>query len=800
MFPVQPGHVPRISSELASENNVTDFLQKTRIDDLFERACQQMASNLQSQLDAHQSFCSDVLCSLQEGLNESKYNARTSSLYRCASAASMDTIKLQSMQIRMCGDSKQEDMFDDGAGAPRSAMVVSPPPSRVDNSTSQSRGFSLVSEKLRGLGLLKPSCRPATSGQRPSPSVCISNICENREWQDMSTIKRFVTSMQFDTAVCLLILSNCIFVGVQIEHHDSSFIVFEMIFCFFFFAELLLRALADPKRFLGRESKWNIFDSLCLVGSIIEIGVELLAQMQPRSHVMVLRCMRFLHFLRVTRMLRVRAFRELRLMVGSMLCCFKPFIWTLFLLMMEVYVFALLFTQGVREEVKSNRSLPDAHKNIFDTNFLTVRSSMYTLLSLILGGDDWLQYAVAFGSIHWLYKFLLFGYIIFTQLALLNVITAIFVDCAMNAALNDKQMLVQEEMIREGVSKAELEKLFAEASAGNSEVPVDQLVDFLEDDKVKTYMRVLGVNYRRPNDLAKALDADDNGEVNAQEFVKGCCSIRSARVVDSHLANQETLHIFQDMQQTLASMQRHMDHQILDAKANRKRLEPEQAMIDLSERLGSACSQLQDTRRELTDIRSNLGSLCSVLHRATSDIVLWQTKLQEHCQYNSQISQDLRSEWREDLDTLRTCIKQQFTTPSTLTKQEDNSTMSSARSCSTTTTDDTGYSTSETGGSCKVHHLVNSPKLISLPERMQVSHAAFSNPRAEKVPRLKSANGGPWMKTFKPLSLVVHSGDVDPPPPQLNLKNQSTCPTSHEQTDDDCDPEVPKCLGRHRAI
>jgi len=103
---------------------------------------------------------------------------------------------------------------------------------------------------------------------------------------------------------------------------------------------------------------------------------------------------------------------------------------------------------------------------------------MFTLLSSVLGGHDWTEYTDALQVVDWIYKSLFTLFVLLTQLAVLNVITGIFVDSSMNAALNDKQTLIQEEMVRQGMHKIELEQLFMEAdTALKGRVREEQLAE-----------------------------------------------------------------------------------------------------------------------------------------------------------------------------------------------------------------------------------------------------------------------------------------------------------------------------------
>jgi len=469
----EPVDAPRLTSPGLSLSFRSSFaMPESNLDFLVDRARRDMYAHLQMSLDGHWAFCESSLVNLKKEIQE-------------AHISRLPTV--------MSGEDK--------TGGPAQDAAIP-----CDDKALQEPNGRLLP------GLPEEKSTPSQVGGENRPSKFISRAAGEKRRQNLSPYARMMTSPQFDATVGFLIISNCVFMGIQVESDDTKFeiVALQITFCVLFAIELILRISAERRRFYQRNILWNIFDCVTVFGSILELVIKfsLKGPNKNGSQLMLLRCLRFLRFLRVSRMLRVKAFRELRLMVQSMLCCMKPLTWTVSLLVMVIYIFSIVFAQATNDALAAG-TIPSEHRKLLVENFSTMTQSMYALLAFILGGTDWLEYATALGAIGWAYKICLCGYVIFTQLALLNVVTAIFVDSSMKAALDDKQMLIQEEMMREGLHKAELEKLYIEAieaSGASGMLTVQQLRQYLEDDQVKAYLKVMEVHYRESKDLVRVLD------------------------------------------------------------------------------------------------------------------------------------------------------------------------------------------------------------------------------------------------------------------------------------------------------
>jgi len=388
-------------------------------------------------------------------------------------------------------------------------------------------------------------------------STFISKAVGERIYKKQGFLKRVVHSAQFEITVGMLVISNLVYLATQLRHSATEW--GEALFFALFAMELALRICANPRHFLrGRDLWWNVFDTVTVLGTAAELAIHLILASQTDNFVL-LRILRLFRVARLVKMLRLRFFRELRLMIYSILCCVKPLVWTVFMMMLVIFTFSIIFVEAATEGLRNMFSSPQ--KDTLTEGFSTITLSMYALLVSVFGGTDWVGYASALGSVHATYQVLFVTYILFSQLALLNVVTGIFVDSSMNAALNDKQMMIQEEMMRQGVHKKELEKVFLEASEGNELVKIHQLKQYLEDEQVKAYMRVLDIKYASFDDFVNLLDTNHDGSIGKDEFVKGCLTLKTQQVTDVCTVLRETSQRFEAMWVILLKLQQTLEQQ-----------------------------------------------------------------------------------------------------------------------------------------------------------------------------------------------------------------------------------------------
>merc|ERR1712183_535826 len=99
------------------------------------------------------------------------------------------------------------------------------------------------------------------------------------------------------------------------------------------------------------------------------------------------------------------------------------------------------------------------------------------------------------------------GYLSFTMLAVMNIITGVFVDNAVETARTQREFLVQKEMEVKEQWLKEMRAIFKEMDSDQSgTVSKTEISDFCDDDRVQYYFTALGLDVADTERLFELLD------------------------------------------------------------------------------------------------------------------------------------------------------------------------------------------------------------------------------------------------------------------------------------------------------
>lgn len=374
-------------------------------------------------------------------------------------------------------------------------------------------------------------------------------------YEHPSLFERVVFHEFFNAAVASLILVNCFFIIIEVSWLSTNLQIpgwlqaASYTCSAFFFCELVLRVLAQKKAFILDPGNvyWNLFDAFMVACSVFEPIVNIaLDDTQNISSMYSLKLLKLLRVFRIFRVLRfLRALMKIALMVIDSL---KSLVWAIVLISFIMYVFCITLTMRASEWLKQqvDTNDPDWYTKIFISteptvieirrHYSSLGSTLYTLLQAILGGISWHEVCDPLLSTDPFSAALLLMYILFMMLAVLNVITAVFVDNAFRSAELHKDLKIKEEMDKKEDYTARIREFFeAMDEDGSGEVTPEELESLLCDDTLSAYFRILGFEVEDPRRFIQLLDTDRSGSVSIREFVEGCMRCRGpAQGVDVH--------------------------------------------------------------------------------------------------------------------------------------------------------------------------------------------------------------------------------------------------------------------------
>eukprot|EP00439_Symbiodinium_sp_Y106_P071148 s1123_g12.t1 len=362
-----------------------------------------------------------------------------------------------------------------------------------------------------------------------------------------SCIWHMVHHPVFESFFAVVVVTNAVFIGIDVQrsvdHGDprpTEFRVIQYLYAAIFTVELLLRLAADGLHFFCSEDwAWSWLDLFIVLSSLWEVVVDITgsSDLDAIAGVSGLKSFRIVRLSRILRTAQfVSIFRfviALRMLVTSILHTLKALVWAMTLLVLIVYVFAVLFTQAVSDyKADSNTTL--VHQDAAQLYFGSLVDSMLTLFMSLAGGVSWEQALAPLREISAIWVICYVGYIAFTYFAVLNVVTAVFCQSAIESAQNDQVTLMQNMLMNKEKHVRKIQELFGRLGAtDDGHITLQMFEENINSDSVTTYFEALGLDVWDAWAFFKLLDSDGGGSVDVEEFFMGCLRFRGqAKAMD----------------------------------------------------------------------------------------------------------------------------------------------------------------------------------------------------------------------------------------------------------------------------
>merc|ERR1719362_711520 len=258
---------------------------------------------------------------------------------------------------------------------------------------------------------------------------------------------------------CLLVVLNIVFmacslhVGMEKVMEDPFeepiwIRVGDAIFAALFAIELAVRLKTEGRDFFL--AKWNVFDGVVMIFSMLEVVVDLFDKV---GNVSWLRVLRMIRVFRAARILQFSSwFRECQLIIASLARGILPIFFVLLAVLFIMFVSALGMTQSVQGHLLHDRSLFDNQKLM--EHYGSLWETMLTLFMAVSNGEQWSELLEPLkglsGGAH-LFFFLF--YVVCVKFGILNILLAVIVtfvaymrDCDEQAKLDAKAEQLQTAM------------------------------------------------------------------------------------------------------------------------------------------------------------------------------------------------------------------------------------------------------------------------------------------------------------------------------------------------------------------
>lgn len=345
----------------------------------------------------------------------------------------------------------------------------------------------------------------------------------------------FIDKPQVDIAVGFVIIVNAAFMGIEMDSTDKEvteiserlvWYVFEVVFAFFFTAELAIRVYVHRWEYF--KTAMAIFDAFIVAMTILDTFI--LAPMSAGGSTRVVGALRVIRMMRLVRLIRLLPrFKELWLIVNGLAHSLKTLSWVSLLLGVVIYLFAIFATQNVGQNNELYNEYYEETAGSWDHEFYfgTVPRSMFTFFQ-ICTLDKWSEEIVRHVKKNQPGLEMLFvSFVIFTTFGLLNLVIGVIVENTLaSAKVNETKMKKKKEKDRMKVMN-HLREFFEESDEDASgTLSIDEVQKALKDPDAVNKLKLVDLPLEDPQEIFSLLDIDNSGELAIDEFISGCMRIR----------------------------------------------------------------------------------------------------------------------------------------------------------------------------------------------------------------------------------------------------------------------------------
>jgi len=393
----------------------------------------------------------------------------------------------------------------------------------------------------------RASSRASAQADVKTPKTDYGGICR-------TVALAIVTSSWFERGVALVILSNAVYIGIvteimavnELSVAPLAFQVIELIFLGIFTTEIGLKLFVyrcslfrsrTPDGNRNDQVYWNFLDCTIIGLQVIEVAlIPFNADGTAFKGLTVIRILRLLRLVRIVRLVKVMRFvADLRMIVYSIWRSISLFFWSVVALVLLNFICSVYFTEFVlTRKVNGDLSNPAELDRYFGSLIVT----MVSLFQAVTGGMDWgaLTDVLVLETHSWvLLPFIL--YVAFNQIAMLNVISGVFLETAMEIAREEKEIYV----IRNA-------RLVFTAADHNSTGTVTW-ADFeraLDHPHMQSFFDAVDIRPSEARTLFDLLDTTGDGSISSDEFLNGCLRVKGpAKALDLLILSREVSHLFE---------------------------------------------------------------------------------------------------------------------------------------------------------------------------------------------------------------------------------------------------------------
>lgn len=317
-----------------------------------------------------------------------------------------------------------------------------------------------------------------------------------------------------------------------------------------FMLELAARVFAEGRRFfVGGDWLLNGLDAVLVGISLMELATQAADATSSDStlgNVMMLKAVRIVRVIRVIRVMRIlRFFRPLRVLVHSICATMRSLIYAILLLSTIMFCFGIVFTQVAR----------DAPSEPMARHFGSLFQSVLTLFESITNGISWHNAYKPLNDAHLVYGVLFVLYVVFAQLAVLNVMTGQFCQTAIESSKHCDEEVISEQLANKHFYVSKFREIFSRLSNDGDSIALDTFEENLSDERLLAFLSSLGIKVADAWTLFKLLEKGEDHCIDLEQFVEGCLRLHGdATAIGMHSLEHEIRWFMQHLDRQISKL------------------------------------------------------------------------------------------------------------------------------------------------------------------------------------------------------------------------------------------------------
>uniref|UniRef100_A0A7S2K6X9 EF-hand domain-containing protein n=1 Tax=Zooxanthella nutricula TaxID=1333877 RepID=A0A7S2K6X9_9DINO len=300
-----------------------------------------------------------------------------------------------------------------------------------------------------------------------------------------------------------------------------------------FVLDLCIRIIRHGRSFFWdqRSGTWdamNTFDLLVVSIDCFDLYVlQALAGISSGS-VSSIRLVRLFRAARMLRVFRVStAFAQLRVLIKTLTSSVMAFAWSMVILFLFLYAFALCINQFLCNELQNPKLSRDMHLWIY-RHYGSASRAIWTMFEVTFSGGWPAKVRPLVEEVSGWYAVPFSAYISLVVFAVTRVITALFLKETMARAAEDVSMTIHEQAHKREQVIGQLKEFFALTDTSKDGfVTQEELENIMTVPEVRAYCSYLELPISEIGELFSILD-DGDGFVSCDEFCSGVLKVKGA--------------------------------------------------------------------------------------------------------------------------------------------------------------------------------------------------------------------------------------------------------------------------------